>query len=104
MSLFSRLFRKAPARPSVPTSSSQEAPGESRDPRASGPGVPDRAAVAAMEEKALQAAIEQRDMQAIARWVVTGTSTRVRQLAAHAIEDPVALRQLIREVRGGNDK
>lgn len=43
-------------------------------------------------------------MQAVARLVVAGASTKVRQAAAEAIEDPDLLRQLIRDVRGGNDK
>lgn len=40
----------------------------------------------------------------MARLVVAGTSTKIRQSAAQAIEDPDLLRQLIRDVRGGNDK
>ena len=52
----------------------------------------------------MQAAIDARDVQAVARLVVAGASTKVRQAAANAIEDPDVLRQLIREVRGGNDK
>ncbi|HVT36783.1 MAG TPA: DUF349 domain-containing protein [Nevskiaceae bacterium] len=52
----------------------------------------------------MQAAIEARDVPAVARLVIAGSSTRVRQAAAHAIDDPDLLRQLIREVRGGNDK
>lgn len=52
----------------------------------------------------MQSAIAAQDIQAVARLVVAGTSTRVRQAAAHAIEDPDLLRQLIRDVRGGNDK
>lgn len=52
----------------------------------------------------MQAALEARDVQAIARLVVAGTSTKVRQTAAHAIEGPDVLRQLIRDMRGGNDK
>jgi hypothetical protein len=43
-------------------------------------------------------------VQAVARLVVAGASTKVRQAAADAIEDPEVLRQLIRDVRGGNDK
>jgi hypothetical protein len=43
-------------------------------------------------------------VQAIARYVTQGSSTKVRQQAAHAVEDPAQLRQLIKEVRGGNDK
>lgn len=52
----------------------------------------------------MQSVIDARDMQAVARLVVAGTSTKVRQAAAQAIEDPEVLRQLIRDVRGGNDK
>ena len=52
----------------------------------------------------MQSAIEARDVQAVARLVVAGTSTKVRQSAAHAIEDLDVLRQLIRDARGGNDK
>lgn len=48
--------------------------------------------------------MDARDVQAVARLVVAGTSTKVRQAAAHAIEDPELLRQLIRDVRGGNDQ
>jgi hypothetical protein len=59
---------------------------------------------AAKEEAALQAAIDGKDAVTVARLVVAGTSTKVRQLAALAIEDPGQLRELIREVRGGNDK
>ncbi|MDO9451568.1 MAG: DUF349 domain-containing protein [Stagnimonas sp.] len=49
-------------------------------------------------------ALDAGDMQAVARLVVAGASTKVRQAAAQAIEDADLLRQLIREVRGGNDK
>ncbi|MDB6090712.1 MAG: hypothetical protein JWN85_3496 [Gammaproteobacteria bacterium] len=96
MSLFSRFFRKAPLPSAAP-----EKPPENAD---AGPSVPDRARVAEQEEEALKAAIDGRDAATIARLVVEGTSTKVRQLAAQAIEDPARLRQLIREVRGGNDK
>jgi hypothetical protein len=102
MSLFSRFFRKAPPPAAVP----EEAQRVSRP----NPEVvrtapaPDRAAAAAQEEAILQAAIDRNDSAAVARLVVTGTSTKVRQLAAQAIEDPAQLRELIREVRGGNDK
>ncbi len=66
--------------------------------------MPDRASVAEEEEAALQAAIAAHDTEAVARLVVEGTFTKVRQLAARAIEDPATLRQLIRNIRGGNDK
>jgi hypothetical protein len=65
---------------------------------------PDRASETAQEEAALQAALDRNDTQALARFVVAGKSTKTRQQAAAAIEDPAQLRDLIREVRGGNDK
>jgi Domain of Unknown Function (DUF349) len=99
MSLFSRFFRKAPLRSSAPEKLPENA--AAADP---GPSVPDHAFVAAREEEALRAAVDDHDAETIARLVVEGTSTKVRQLAAQAIEDPVRLRQLIRDVRGGNDK
>jgi hypothetical protein len=105
MSLFSRFFRKAPP-PStpVPPSLSQERPFEDADTAPSGQSVPDRARAAATEEQTLKAAIDEHDGPTIARLVIEGTSTKVRQMAAHAIDDPVMLRQLIRDARGGNDK
>jgi hypothetical protein len=99
MSLFSRFFRRAPLPAAAP-----EKPPENADPVDSGPRVPDRALVAEREEEALKAAIDGHDTETIARLVVEGTFTKVRQLAARAIDDPETLRQLIRDVRGGNDK
>ena len=106
MSLFSRLFGKAPpmvARPEkaivrldAPLPQPERPLGELQ--------TPERAAVAAKEEEELKAAIAAGDVQAIARFVIQGSSTKVRQQAAHAIEDPEQLRQLIKEVRGGKDK
>jgi hypothetical protein len=98
MSLFSRLFRKAP--PSLPA----QAPPENFEPPRAAPNVPDRAVVAAKEEADLQAAIDARDAPTIGRLVLEGTSTRIRQQAAQAVDDPAQLRQLIKDVRGGNDK
>jgi hypothetical protein len=99
MSLFSRLFRRAP-----PSSLPPEKPLEHAAAERPAPSVPDRALVAAREKEALTAAIDGNDAQTVARLVVEGSSTKVRQLAARAVEDPVVLRQLIRDVRGGNDK
>jgi hypothetical protein len=103
MSLFSRLFRKAPPSP-APAPQADRGPVSndalSRTPEPK----PDRSQATAAEEQALQAAIDARDGAAIARLVTNGTSTKVRQRAAHAVEDPDVLRQLIRDVRGGNDK
>jgi hypothetical protein len=104
MSLFSRFFRKAPS-PSlpVPPTASQERLSEDAD-APFGQSVPDRSRVAASEEETVKAAIDRHDGPTIARLVIEGTSTKVRQMAARAIEDPVMLRQLIRDARGGNDK
>jgi hypothetical protein len=99
MSFLSRLFRKAPPVSPVPPQ-----PESSKKDDISSPSAADRALAAAAEEKALQSAIDARDVQTVARLVLAGTSTKVRQAAAHAIEDPDVLRQLIRDVRGGNDK
>ena len=111
MSLFSRLFRKAPlfSPPAVPPKSAEQ----TETPR-SGPSIADRvaaeraaadrAAEAAAEEATLRAAIEGQDSQTLGRLALEGTSTKVRQKAARAIVDPAQLRQLIKDVRGGNDK
>jgi len=99
MSLFSRFFRKAPRSPLVP----QEPPVAAATPRPQQSG-PDRASIAAKEEQELKVALAARDAQMIGRLVLQGTSTKIRQQAAEAVEDPVQLRQLIRDVRGGNDK
>lgn len=98
MSLFSRLFRKAPSPLPQPAPPARD---EKAPPK---PTAADRALTAAAEEQALRAAIDAGEVQAVARLVVAGSSTKVRQAAAEAIEDPDLLRQLIREVRGGNDK
>lgn len=103
MSLFSRFFRAKPsqgAEPAAPEVSVRPSAPAAR------PAVPqpDRAREAAQEEVSLQAAIEGNDTATISRLVVAGKSTKVRQLAAHAVNDPAQLRELIREVRGGNDK
>lgn len=102
MSLLSRWFRKAPLPP--PASTATPRPASSRnDPAPTKPAAAERAAVAA-EERRLQAALEAGDAQAIARLVVEGRSTQVRQSAAQAVDDPELLRQLLRELRGGKDK
>src|SRR3954470_22494672 len=98
MSLFSRFFRKAPP-PPVP--SPPQEPPRNGSAAASVQSAPDRARVVATEEETLKAAIGGHDGPTIARLVIEGTSTRIRQQAAHAIEDPATLRQLIRDARGG---
>lgn len=99
MSFLSRLFRKAPSSSPVPAPASR--PAASAPPK---PSAAERAQTTAVEEQALQAAIGAGDVQAVARLVAAGSSTRIRQAAAQAIEDPEVLRQLIRDLRGGNDK
>jgi hypothetical protein len=98
MSLLSRFFRKAPPIP-VP-----EKPPESAPVPRPEPVVPDRASREAKEEEELKAAIAAGDVAVIARFVREGSSTRVRQEAAQAVDDPAQLRQLIKDVRGGKDK
>src|SRR5579872_1312199 len=96
MSLFSRFFRKAPPAAAPETS-------VAATPQPPPPAVPDRS-LALAEEEVLNAAVAGRDAEAIGKLVIGGSSTKVRQMAAHAIEDPAQLRQLIKSVRGGNDK
>jgi len=99
MSLFSRLFRRAPLLPSAPENAAEKA--DIVPPLQS---VPEHALLTAREEEALKAAIDGRDAQVIARLVLEGTSTKIRQLAAEAIEDDAQLGELIRQTRGGKDK
>lgn len=97
MSLFSR-FRKAPP-PAVP-----EKRPETMATSVATPAAPDAALLAEQEEGVLKAAIAAGDAQTITRLVIEGASTRTRQLAAEAIDDPAQIRQLIRDARGGKDK
>jgi hypothetical protein len=79
-------------------------PPETVAPKAPEPLAPEAALASAQEEQSLQAAIAAGDTQAIARLVIDGASTKIRQLAAEAIDDPAQIRQLIRDARGGKDK
>jgi hypothetical protein len=97
MSLFSR-FRKAPP------SSAPEEQSESIVASSSAPRPPDTASFAAQEEETLKAAIAARDSQIVNRLVIEGGSTKIRQLAAEAIDDAEQIRRLIKSARGGNDK
>jgi hypothetical protein len=99
MSLFSRLFRRALPLPPAPGKPAEKA--DTLPPQQS---VTDHALLTAREEEALKAAIDGRDAQAIARLVLEGSSTKIRRLAAEAIEDAALLRDLIRQARGGKDK
>lgn len=104
MSLLSRLFRKAPSPSRGSVSAPQAAVSKAVEKAQPKPNEADRARAAAAQEHALQLAIEAGDVQTVSRLVVAGLSTRIRQAAADAIDDPGVLRQLIRDVRGGKDK
>ncbi len=56
------------------------------------------------EDASLSQSLETGDMAAVGRWVLEGSSTRIRQAAAQHITDPEQLRELIRATRHGNDK
>ncbi len=64
---------------------------------------PDRAAELAAEEARLEAALASGDESLVAPFALEGASTRIRQRAAEAIEDPDRIRELIRAARGGKD-
>lgn len=104
MSFLSRWLRKPTSSSSGPASAPRSAPSNPVQPSPAKPSAEARAQLAAAEENTLRSAIENQDAQSLARLVVAGASTRIRQAAAAAVEDPDLLRQLIRDVRGGNDK
>ncbi len=96
MSFLSRLLGKTP-----PAESAAQAPlPESKEL----PPQPDPATRLAEEEATLAQALAAADMAAVGRWVLEGSSTRVRQTAAAAIEDMDQLHELIRATRHGKDK
>lgn len=97
MSLISRLFGKSPPAAGAPTVGERDAGVESPPP-------PDPAARAREEEASLSQAIAAGDVAAVAKWVLEGSSTRVRQRAARCIADPEQLGELIRATRHGKDK
>ncbi len=90
MSFISKLFGRTPtvvAPPAAPT------------PPPKAP-KPDRSLEIAAEEARLNEAIQAGLESLIAEFVGTGTSTRIRQRAADAIQDPERIRELIRVSRG----
>jgi Domain of Unknown Function (DUF349) len=92
MSLFSKLFHKrAPAAVVEPARVPQ--------PRIDAP-RPDAAALAREEEAAVAQAVAAGDREALGRWVLEGSSTKVRQAAAQAIVDPEQIGRLVRASRG----
>jgi hypothetical protein len=96
MSLLTRLFRKTATHDdevqSLPPAVEIE------------PIAPPKAPARPDDEQVLKAALAARDTATVARLVVEGSSTRVRQLAAEAVDEPDMLRQLLRDARGGGDK
>jgi len=97
MSLITRIFGTTPPPAPEPAAPPQAA-------RAESPPRPDPAVRVKEEEATLAQVLAAGDMAAVGRWVLEGSSTRVRQQAAQAITDPGQLRELIRATRGGNDK
>ena len=97
MTLLSRIFGKTPAPSDAPTAGKPDVPAEA-------PPRPDPVARAREEEELLSGLIAAGDMVAVGKWVLEGSSTRVRQAAARSITDPEQLRELIRATRHGNDK
>jgi len=97
MSLFSRLFGKSPPAAEPPATRELETAIES-------PPRPDPSVRAREEEASLSQAIVAGDMAAIGKWVLEGSSTRIRQMAARSITDPDQLRELIPATRHGKDK
>lgn len=96
MSLLARLFRKTAPQTEVVRSTAPPAAIQPTQPPAR-PARPD-------DEQILKDALAARDFSAVARLVVEGSSTRVRQQAAQAIDEPELLRQLVKDTRGGKDK
>ena len=97
MSLFSRLFGKSPP-------AADAAPVSERDAGVESPPPPDPSVRTREEEASLTQAIAAGDMAAIGKWVLAGSSTRVRQMAARSVTDPDQLRELIPATRHGKDK
>lgn len=97
MSLLSRLLGKSPPESAEPAARQAEAPVQS-------PPRQDPAVRLREEDASLSQAIAAADIAAIGKWVVEGSSTRIRQRAAEAVTDPDQLYELIRATRHGNDK
>jgi len=97
MSIFKRILGQSPTEPATPATGEQETASEQ-------PERPDPAARAREEEAAVAHAIAAGDMAEVGRWVLEGSTTGVRQLAAHAVTDPDQLHELIRATRHGKDK
>src|SRR5262245_53337852 len=95
MPLFPRLFRKPP--PDLPAggnSALQTFPvSEFAQERM-------KAAIESEEESLRGAIASGGDAELVARLAIEGSSSRIRQLAAEAVQDPVTIKRLIRDIRG----
>jgi len=97
MSLFSRLFGKSPP-------AAGAAPVGERDAGVESPPPPDPSVRAREEEASLSQAIAAGEMTTVGKWVLEGSSTRIRQMAARSITNLEQLRELIPATRHGKDK
>ena len=97
MSLLTRIFGSSPAATDAPAAGKPATPDEA-------PPRPDPEARLREEEAKLSALISAGDLTAVGPWVLEGSSTRIRQMAARSITDPDQLRELIRATRHGKDK
>jgi len=97
MSIISRIFSKTPPATDGPADGKEQ-------PAVASPPPPDPEVRAREEEAIVSQAIAAGDMVAVGQWVLDGSSTRIRQLAARSISEPDQLRDLVRATRHGNDK
>lgn len=95
MSVISRIFGKSPPASDAP-------PADEAQAQVAAP-PPDPAARLHEEEASVTQAIAAGDMAAVGRWVLEGSSTRIRQLAARSVVDLDQLHELIRATRHGKD-
>jgi hypothetical protein len=96
MTLLARLFGK--------TAAPREVEQGVTPPASIAPVQPPAVPAGPDDEQLLKEALAANDTAAVARLVVEGSSTRVRQMAAQAVEEPELLRRLVKEARGGKDK
>ena len=99
--MLSKIFGNKPT--DLPADAAADAPADAAGTAAPAPPGPDRSAELAAEEARLEAAIATGDEAQVAPFALEGASTRIRQRAAEAIEDPERIRDLIRAARGGKD-
>jgi hypothetical protein len=101
MSVFSRVFGKSP--PAADVAADVPATPE-RETGVESPPPSDPAARLREEEASVSQAIATGDMAAVGKWVLEGSSTRIRQTAARSIVDLEQLHELILATRHGKDK